>query len=173
MKLVIEVSEDFYENVMAIPKEDRLIAYDAIANGTPLTDCTDVVSRKAVLELSWELTNLDGSSDRVISVSDIKALSSVNPTTEIKSISTDNENNTCLKCSYFDDEFKSCAYPSMSVESMCPNELKNYNPTNMNIIAKIRAEIESKYAQAKQMRSVLQMIAYTDCLDIIDKYKEM
>ena len=39
-------------------------------------------------------------------------------------------------------------------------------------LTKIRAEIEKKRARAKQMSSVLQMNAYTDCLHIIDKYKE-
>lgn len=42
--------------------------------------CEDCISRKAVLELSWELTNLDSSVDRVISVSDIDKLPSVTPT---------------------------------------------------------------------------------------------
>ena len=40
-----------------------------------------------------------------------------------------------------------------------------------DVLDKIRAEIEKKHARAKQMSSVLQMNAYTDCLQIIDKYK--
>lgn len=40
-----------------------------------------------------------------------------------------------------------------------------------NVLETIRAEIEKKRARAKQMSSVLQMNAYTDCLQIIDKYK--
>lgn len=40
-----------------------------------------------------------------------------------------------------------------------------------DVLDKIRAEIEKKRARAKQMSSVLQMNAYTDCLQIIDKYK--
>lgn len=35
----------------------------------------------------------------------------------------------------------------------------------------VKAEIEKKHARAKQMSSVLQMNAYTDCLQIIDKYR--
>lgn len=39
------------------------------------------------------------------------------------------------------------------------------------ILDQIRAEIEKKHARAKQVSSVLQMNAYTDCLQIIDKYR--
>lgn len=39
------------------------------------------------------------------------------------------------------------------------------------VLDKIRAEIEKKHARSKQMSSVLQMNAYTDCLQIIDKFK--
>lgn len=35
-------------------------------------------------------------------------------------------------------------------------------------LEKIRAEIEKKHARAKQISSVLQMNAYTDCLQMID-----
>lgn len=38
------------------------------------------------------------------------------------------------------------------------------------VLDEIRAEIEKKHARSKQMSSVLQMNAYTDCLQIIDKY---
>ena len=36
---------------------------------------------------------------------------------------------------------------------------------------KIRVEIERKYQRAKEYNSVLQMNAYMDCLQIIDKYR--
>ena len=39
------------------------------------------------------------------------------------------------------------------------------------VLEKIRDEIEKKRVRAKQMSSVLQMNAYTDCLQIIDKYR--
>lgn len=41
-----------------------------------------------------------------------------------------------------------------------------------NVLEKIRAEIEKKRTRAKQMSSVLQMNAYTDCLQIIDKCRK-
>lgn len=46
-----------------------------------------------------------------------------------------------------------------------------FDAVPIDVLDKIRAEIEQKLARAKQMSSVLQMNAYTDCLQIIDKYK--
>ena len=48
--------------------------------------------------------------------------------------------------------------------------LKAYSDGANEVLDKIRAEIEKKRTRSKQMSSVLQMNAYTDCLQIIDKY---
>lgn len=42
-----------------------------------------------------------------------------------------------------------------------------------SLLDKIRAEIEKKHDRAKALNMVLQMNAYTDCLQIIDKYREV
>ena len=46
-----------------------------------------------------------------------------------------------------------------------------YDKGKMDVLDKIKAEIESKYQRAKAYNSVLQMNAYTDCLQIIERYR--
>ena len=42
-----------------------------------------------------------------------------------------------------------------------------------DVLDKIRAEIEIKHDRAKALNMVLQMNTYTDCLQVIDKYREV
>lgn len=45
---------------------------------------------------------------------------------------------------------------------------KGYEDGKNDVIEKLKTEIEKKHTRAKQTSSVLQMNAYTDCLQMID-----
>ena len=89
MKLIIEIDENLYEKYKDNYYADNYISssniertFNAIANGTPLTDCTDCISRSAVLD-KWYSTSVRGRTefDQIIMM-----LPSVNPTTDLSKI---------------------------------------------------------------------------------------
>lgn len=63
------------------------------------------------------------------------------------------------------DQISNEAYKQIMIAAQDENEVGE-------VLDEIRAEIEKKLTRAKQMSSVLQMNAYIDCLQIIDKYIE-
>ena len=55
MKLIIDINDNEYKGIKSFPKANTsypwtLHLYDAVRNGTPLTECEDAVSRQAVLD---------------------------------------------------------------------------------------------------------------------------
>lgn len=50
----------------------------------------------------------------------------------------------------------------------CNQYAKGYEDGKNDVIEKLKTEIEKKHTRAKQTSSVLQMNAYTDCLQMID-----
>ena len=89
MKLVIDIPEEIIESVKygnvyiagtrSNGKTILCKITDAIANATPLTDCTDAISREAVMKLLESRYSFD----TVMSIyEEVLDLPSVNPTTE-------------------------------------------------------------------------------------------
>lgn len=97
IELVIRISEEDYETLMNI-NDSRLPSiiarehlYNALANGTPLTDCTDAISREAVIEVisNKKAKHIDDRVNNPINYGtladleqDIRTLPSVNPTSK-------------------------------------------------------------------------------------------
>ena len=81
MKIVIDIPEALYEECKRLgDKRDTL--FEAIRNATPLTDCTDVISREEALKLK---TRIDKYGDMIYAF-DVNRLPSVNPTTDLSKI---------------------------------------------------------------------------------------
>ena len=84
MKLVIEISNSLYANLKTI-KHGSIASsriFECVKNGTPLTDCTDAISREAVMKLK---TRIDKYGDMIYAF-DVNRLPSINPTTDLSKI---------------------------------------------------------------------------------------
>ena len=82
MKLVIDLDENVYTRLFDNGLEDYAIVTDdlfaiakSIRNATPLTDCTDAISREEVMKLK---TRIDKYGDMIYAF-DVNRLPSVNP----------------------------------------------------------------------------------------------
>ena len=89
MKLIIEIDDNVYTRLFDNGIEDYAIVTDdlfaiakSIRKGTPLTDCTDAISREEVLKLK---TRIDKYGDMIYAF-DVNRLPSVNPTTDLSKI---------------------------------------------------------------------------------------
>ena len=98
MKLVIDIPEEIVESVKygnvyiagtrSNGKTILCKITDAIANATPLTDCTDAISREEVMKLK---TRIDKYGDMIYAF-DVNRLPSVNPMPDLSKIRTEIEN---------------------------------------------------------------------------------
>lgn len=149
MKLVIEINEETYKYwkkhkcEMVIKAMSPYINISkAIANGTPLTDCADAISRSAVIDIFYNTDGLEYFENSNIFAKayadKIKSLPSVNPTSE-----------------------PFINKPCCISEKVCHED-------KTETLDKIRAEIIDKYMTADgRMGSVS-----ADILKIIDKYSK-
>ena len=95
MKLVIDLDENVYTRLFDNGLEDYAIVTDdlfaiakSIRNATPLTDCTDAISREEVMKLK---TRIDKYGDMIYAF-DVNRLPSVNPMPDLSKIRTEIEN---------------------------------------------------------------------------------
>ena len=104
MKLVIDLDENVYTRLFDNGLEDYAIVTDdlfaiakSIRNATPLTDCTDAISREEVMKLK---TRIDKYGDMIYAF-DVNRLPSVNPTTnKAKWIKVGEHLYECSCCGY-------------------------------------------------------------------------
>ena len=89
MKLIIDLDENVYTRLFDNGLEDYTIVTDdlfaiakSIRNATPLTDCTDAISREEVMKLR---IRIDKHGDMIYAF-DVNRLPSVNPTTDLSKI---------------------------------------------------------------------------------------
>ena len=95
MKLVIDIPEIMYEEIKEYGIRNFSALTDSIRNATPLTDCTDAISRKAVIEVisNKKAKHIDDRVNNPINYGtladleqNINSLPSVNPTTDLSKI---------------------------------------------------------------------------------------
>ena len=89
MKIVIDIDENVYTRLFdngiddySIVTDDLFAIAKSIRKATPLTDCTDAISREEVLKLK---TRIDKYGDMIYAF-DVNRLPSVNPTTDLSKI---------------------------------------------------------------------------------------
>ena len=130
MKLIIDINENVYTRLFDNGIEDYAIVTDdlfaiakSIRNATPLADCTDAISRSAVIESALNVPIapiVEGDKvtvRRVVFLEDILSLPSVNPTRpKAKWIRQSDDNRdyyVCEKCGI--------AIGIDDIKNYCPN----------------------------------------------------